>query len=285
MKVECSIIPQNKWSSFEAAYEDAVPVACDIAIQSFDELFKPKGIVFTDIMLWRKMFADVPTFQHLCFRYKNKVFSIILAIYGIEGANAAIMSEQEFDILIAECQKYNLTPCVFSVDVINKCPVLDGWHLLDALTKKPIDIEKFTDDNGKEVWSEWEYNNFGLTEVAKCLLHNGIGFQFIKWIDIMGFQPQLFFWSNNGSTKNYVIVRTIPAGVADEDYPINKRILEDLSDWNGYYAEIRVCSKWNTLDFQDTEIYRIASIFNPVVALEPIEEAIKSHKNIKLIDE
>ena len=262
-----------------------MPIACDIAMQSFEEIFKYQGITFTDIMLWWKLNGDVPSFQHLCFRYKNKVISIILAIYGVEGANAAIMSEQEFDALIAECRKYNLTPCVFPVDVVNKCPILDGWHMLDALTNTPIDIDEITDDKGLDVWSEWEYNNFGLTEVAKCLLHNGIGIPEIKWFDMMGYEPQLFFLTDNGATKNYVIVRTVPAGLADEEYTINKRILEELTDWKGYYVDIKVCSMWNDLDFQDMQIYRIAPIYQPNIIFEPIEEAIKNHKNIRLVDE
>ena len=127
MKIETCIVPQDKWSHFEESYENLVPDACDIAMQSFQELFESRGIQFTETMLWRKFYDDVPSFQHLCFRYKNKVISIILAIYGVEGTNAAIMSEKEFDALIAECRKNNLTPCVFPVDLVNKCPMLDGW--------------------------------------------------------------------------------------------------------------------------------------------------------------
>ena len=285
MKIDTCIVPQEKWNYFEESYENFVPIACDIAIRSLDEIFKPRGIVFTELMLWRKFYGDVPSFQHLCFRYKNKVFSIIMAIYGIEGADAAIMSEQEFDILLAECRKYNLTPCVFPVDVVNNCPLLDGWHLLDALTNTPIDIDEITDDRGQEVWSEWEYNNFGLTEVAKFLLQKGIDVPNMKWFDMLGYDPQMFFWTDNFAIKNYVIVRTVPAGHADEEYTIRKRILEDLPDWNGYYVDIKVCSMWNDLSFQDTAIYRIAPVYEPTITLEPIEEAIKNHKNIKLIDD
>ena len=145
MKVDTCIVPQDKWSRFEESYENNVPIACDIAMQALDEIFKSKGLVFTELMLWRKYCGDVPSFQHLCFRYKNKVISIILAMYGIDGANTAIMSEHEFDTLIAECRKYNLTPCVFHVDVVNKRPILDGWHMLDALTNTPVDIDEMTD--------------------------------------------------------------------------------------------------------------------------------------------
>ena len=285
MKIETYIVPQDKWSHFEESYENFVPDACDIAIRSFTELFEPRGIQFTEIMLWRKFYGDVPSFQHLCFRYKNKVFSIILAISGVEGTDAAIMSEHEFDTLIAECRKYNLTPCVFPVDIVNRCPILDGWHMLDALTNKPLDINEITDDQGLDVWSEWEFNNFGLTEVAKCLLQNGIGIPEMKWFDMLGYEPQLFFWTDNGTTKNYVIVRTVPAGLADEEYTIRRRVIEDLQEWNGYYVEIKVCSMWNDLDFQDMQICRIAPVYQPELSFEPIEEAITNHKNIRLIDE
>ena len=285
MKIETSIVPQDKWKYFEESYENFVPLACDIVTKSFNEKFQSREVRFTDIMLWRKFYSELPSFQHMCFRYKNKVFSIILAIYGVEGADAAIMSEYEFDTLITECRRYNLTPCVFPVDVVNKCPILDGWLMLDALTNTPIDIDEITDDQGQEVWSEWEYNNFGLTEVAKCLLNNGINIPEMKWYDMMGYEPQFFFWTDNGATKNYVIVRTVPAGFADEEYTISKRVLEELQEWNGYYVEIKVCSMWNDLSFQDTEICRIAPVYEPAITLEPIEEAIKNHKNIKLIDD
>ena len=136
-----------------------------------------------------------------------------------------------------------------------------------------------------EAWSEWEYNNFGPSEVAKCLLHNGIELSQTKWFDMIGYEPQMFFWADNGATKNYVIVRTVPAGHADEEYVIRKRVLEDLTDWNGYFVDIKVCSMWNDLDFQDKQIYRIAPVYQPEITFEPIEEAIKNHKNIKLIDD
>ena len=54
MKVDTCIVPQDKWSHFEVAYENNVPAACDIAMQALNEIFKPKGIIFTDIMLWMK---------------------------------------------------------------------------------------------------------------------------------------------------------------------------------------------------------------------------------------
>lgn len=285
MKVETCIVPQDKWSHYEESYESFVPIACNIAMRSLDVIFKSKNITFTEIMLWRKFDGDVPSFQHLCFRYKNKVISIILSIYGVEGANAAIMSEHEFDALIAECRKNNLTPCVFPVDVVNNRPILGGWHMLDALTNTPIDIDKITNDNGLDLWSDWEYNNFGLTEVAKCLLQNGIEFSEIKWFDMLGYEPQLFFWTDNGATKNYVIVRTVPAGLADIEYTIRKQVLEDLADWNGYYVEIKVCSQFNDLSFQDMSIYRIPPVYEPNIIFEPIEDAIKNHKNIRLVDE
>ncbi len=285
MKVDTCIVPQDKWSHFEESYENFVPDACEIAIQSFKEIFDSVGIRFTDLMLWRKFYGDIPTFQHLCFRYKNKIISIILAIYGVEGANAAIMSEHEFDHLIAECRKYNLTPCVFPVDVVNKCPILDGWHMLDALTKTPIDIDEITDEQGTDIWSEWEYNNYGVSEVVKKLYQSGINLFDIKWVDEMGYQPQVYFWTDNKETKNYVIVRTVPAGFADEEFTIDNNIFENLSDWNGYYADIRTCSMWNDLDFQETEVLRIAPYYEPIVNIEPIEEAIKNHKYIRLTDE
>jgi len=58
-----------------------------------------------------------------------------------------------------------------------------------------------------------------------------------------------------------------------------------LTDWNGYYVDIKVCSMWNDLDFQDMQILRVAPVYQPGIAFEPIEEAVKAHKNIKLIDD
>ena len=72
MKVDTCIVPQDKWSRFEESYENNVPIACDIAMQALDEIFKSKGLVFTELMLWRKYCGDVPSFQHLCFRYKEQ---------------------------------------------------------------------------------------------------------------------------------------------------------------------------------------------------------------------
>ena len=54
MKIETCIVPQDKWNHFEKSYENLVPDACDIAMQSFQELFEPRGIQFTETMLFRK---------------------------------------------------------------------------------------------------------------------------------------------------------------------------------------------------------------------------------------
>ena len=142
MEIETSIVPQEQWSRFADAYENLFGTAINVAIQSLREIFKPKDIEFTDLMLNRKLYSDVPSFNHLSFRYQNKVFAIIFSIYGIEGVDAAIMPEHEFDALVAECQKNNITPCVFPVDAVNERPIADGCHLLDALTKQPINIDE-----------------------------------------------------------------------------------------------------------------------------------------------
>lgn len=284
MEIETSIVPQEQWSRFADAYENLFGTAINVAIQSLREIFKPKDIEFTDLMLNRKLYSDVPSFNHLSFRYQNKVFAIIFSIYGIEGVDAAIMPEHEFDALVAECQKNNLTPCVFPVDAVNERPIADGCHLLDALTKQPINIDEVVDEQGKEVWSEWEYNIFGILEVVKCLQQYGINIPAVKWVDLLEYQPQLYFWTDDGATPNYVIIRTVPAGLADKEFFINKSIFDNLPDWNGYLADIRVCSQWNTLDFNDTEILRIAPVYRPGFALEPIEEAIKNHEYIKLVE-
>ena len=42
---------------------------------------------------------------------------------------------------------------------------------------------------------------------------------------------------------------------------------------------------WNDLNFQETEVLRIAPYYEPIVNIEPIEEAIKNHKYIRLTDE
>ena len=42
---------------------------------------------------------------------------------------------------------------------------------------------------------------------------------------------------------------------------------------------------WNDLDFQDMQIFRVAPVYQPEITFEPIEEAVKNHKNIILIDD
>jgi hypothetical protein len=212
------------------------------------------------------------------------VFSILFAYGGFPDNDSIYLSKQGIEKLIDEAQYYNFIPCI--CPITSGGPILDGWHMVNAITYDEIDVDELV-GYGNDVWSEWEYDNYGIKEVLSFLKENAETYGFTDTHPITNAigHPIACGWEDKEEKEYFAFVRTIPAGLYNEPYEISKSLLADLTDCTLYYVEIRVCSQWNTLDFNDMYIPRIAPIYKSKIVFEPWEEALKNHPNILIYDE
>ena len=260
------------------------PLKYEYVFNSFNILFQAKRIEFTDLVI-----SNFESYEHanqdLCFRYKDKVFSILFAYGCFVDDNNIYACKQDIERLVEEARCNNFIPCIFPIGEEGD-PILDGWHMINAITNERVDVEELAGD-GTDTWSEWEYDNFGLNAVIAYLKDNAVSLGVKEdTIASNSFRyPIMCLWDDNDGKSNLALIRTVPAGRADEPYEIYEDFLSDISEFTIFFANICVCSMWNDLSFQETEIHRIAPVYKPIISLEPLEEAIEKYEYIKLIKE
>jgi hypothetical protein len=209
--------------------------------------------------------------------------SIVIGLYWIEnGRGKLFVNPQYKDNLLGECQKYNLTPCIFVIDCANGDPLLNAPYLLDARTLEPLNLSELKEDNDG-VMSDWEINNIGI----QCAYHylNEQGVAKITYCDVIGITPQL--WFEKDGEKCYAFVRSIPAGLSKEKYHITTGNLNRFSESKGYFFNIQ----WNMVlgsdgEFQDKQMFREHNPWNLVHKLDfkPLEEAIAEYDFIEIVE-
>ena len=124
---------------------------------------------------WIKPFLTIPSFEHLSFAYKNQIFCVLINIYDESTQNFSL-TVKDVDLLIKECEKNNLVPCIFPVK-INSMQYPDlktlkvfkqGWNLIHAVTKTPIDVFSLGTDAPIPM-SQWELHDFAIQVVRNYI--------------------------------------------------------------------------------------------------------------------
>jgi hypothetical protein len=254
-----------------------------IAYDCLDNYFESLGMEYGHGWSWLQTNPQQISFQHLCISYKSYVLSIVIGLYWIEnGRGKLFVNPQYKDNLLGECQKYNLTPCIFVIDCANGDPLLNAPYLLDARTLEPLNLSELKEDNDG-VMSDWEINNIGI----QCAYHylNEQGVAKITYCDVIGITPQL--WFEKDGEKCYAFVRSIPAGLSKEKYHITTGNLNRFSESKGYFFNIQ----WNMVlgsdgEFQDKQMFREHNPWNLVHKLDfkPLEEAIAEYDFIEIVE-
>ena len=184
--------------------------------------------------------------------------------------------------MLRECQKYNLTPCIFVIDCAEGEPCCKEPYLLDARTQEVLDLTKIKEDNGG-VMSEWEINNIGIQCACDYLRKQGV--TSISYNDVIGIAPQI--WFEKDGENCYAFVRSIPAGLSKEKYHIKTGNLNLFSENKGYFFDVQ----WNMMlgnngDFQDKKLFRENNPWNLVHRLDfkPLNDAISEFDFIEIVE-
>ena len=206
-----------------------------LSIQTY---MKENGIDHPDFT-WLQADLLRPAFQHLCFRHRLDVYSILIAIQGLTTPYDAryIVSKQDYDNLLRESQRNNLIPCILPVSIDTKKPVEDGIHLIHAQTEQPIQLDNSV-RHDQVPMSAWEINSMGVQIVVQDLRKEGI--ERIQYCDVVGIEPQV--WFEKDGKNCYVIVRTTSAGKRNSTFEINKTLLARVADSDGYFADVQIAS-------------------------------------------
>jgi hypothetical protein len=236
--VKVSILDEKEWASFAGAYNGTLPMCYQTGGKSIQKFISSKGLTHPDFA-WLQSNLVRPSFQHLCFRYLSDVYSIIIAVHGFSSGGGKdddriIVSKQDYENLVRESKKNNLVPCFLPIAARPQLPMINGIHLIHAITGEIIQLGSRVNEL-RIPMSEWEINNMGIQTVTQYLIKENCKIN--SYCDVVGIEPQIWF-EKEGKTS-YVIVRSIPIGKRKEKFRINKNLLLKLVDYDGYFADVQ----------------------------------------------
>ncbi len=290
-------VGENEWGKYGQVYQEFLPKALQIAGSHIQKYISDNGISMPEFS-WIQTQLLHPAFQHLCFRMGSQVYSILIAIHGFRSNNGqeddnVVVFKREYDNLLTECQKHDLTPCIFPVAARPGVPMLEEPYLIHAMTGEYIRLERTTSEENVPM-SEWEINSMGIQTVVNYLRQQNL--KILSYCDVVGIEPQIWFEKNG--KMSYVIVRSIPIGKRKIEFPVNNNLLLRLSDYDGYFADVQFSSSSPILKDEngnlvplskrdgdeDIWMWRGDGFYCNFTGLQEIERAIASNEFIKVYE-
>jgi hypothetical protein len=200
-----------------------------IAVRTLQEQFglHPGGHDRATGFTWIKVEVTWPSFDHLTFGYRNKVFSILV---DLVAAGQSSLSQREISRCTDAARESDLVPCVFSIDAASMRPVAEGWNLRSLLDGRPVDPVQLADGR-PTLMSEWELRNFAIQVVRNHIQSAGTG-RVGQHCDVVGIDPQVWFEDASGRTC-WIIVRHCRRY---EDHP-----KEEFAGFAASNAQLQAC--------------------------------------------
>ncbi len=181
---------------------------------------------------WLRTDIISPTFDSMNFRYKNRVFSVLLELV-IPVAKDAMMTKttrQAKELQIKICKENDMIPCLFIVDVEQMKPLKGGWNLTNTDTGEIVIPEDIADDSPRQV-SPWELMNWGISIVMDNLRKEGN--KILSFTDAPDIMPQLWFEDRDGDKCWVQVVVNKPMEVADFSGT-------EIAEHKGYVAGVMI---------------------------------------------
>lgn len=281
--IKIAKVDDNEWGTYANAYQEFLPTAMQIAGQVIQDYINERGFQFPDFTWIKTDLMAYPSFHHISFRYGAQVYAILIAIHGFQTPDGneddrIVVSKREYENLIHESEKHNLIPCIIPIAARPQLPMIRNTHIINAVSEEPIVL-------GEPCYgvamSEWEIYNMGISQVLDYLSKQG--YKIHKYCDVVGIDPQIWF-DKDGKTS-YVIVRSIPIGLRDEDFVIHKDLLLKTSDYDGYFADLQFANEHNNGDFEDIILWRGEGFWGNFTGLQEIEKAIANNPFIKVSED
>lgn len=295
--IKITVVDKGQWPQYGEAYFENLPQALQIAGSTIQGYIESAGLAHPEFT-WLQTSPINPSFQHICFRHRSDVYSILIAIHGFQSHDGndddgIIVSKQDYDNLLTEAEKNNLIPCIAPVALCAQIPMLNGLNLVNAITGRPVALNNRV--GSKQVsMSAWEINSMGVQFVIQQLREQNLKVN--SYCDVVGIEPQIFF-EEDGKTS-YVIVRSIPIGKKAEKFLIHKGLLAQLANCQGYFADVQFASSSPILKdengrivplskrdtYGDVWMWRGDGFYCNFTGLQKIEDAISNNSFIEVRD-
>ena len=241
-------------------------------INSINNYFSSKEDIYFH---WLQSLAIPPFCQHMCFKYKSLVISIYIT--PVDG-DVIYVSREELDYCEPFRKENNLTTALIPVSLDTLMPIKDGV-ILDPQTLQPMDLEAINIENEVEMMSPWEMSAMSWFDVCECLNQNG--YQFLQITNVPGLYPQIVAQSPEGEVC-YVIVHGVAIGNKDTEQTLEIHLYSQCKEIKGYFVYLWYSNIWNTLDFNETWLFRQGGQLRSNIELVPLSEVNSKYPNIHL---
>jgi hypothetical protein len=208
---------------------------------------------------WVKTELTYPSFSHLTFAFKNKIFAIVIELIDNSGST---FNKQQQENLLNACSENNLIPCLFKINVkenpnwliidgdddIELKPIEKGWNLYDANNnEKIIPVNLSTEE--PTLMSNWELSNYAIQVVISDLEKTSN--QILSFCDLLEINPQIWFKDKDGNV-GWVIVKCHHPNFNYEleDWMGIQNNIKSLMPFNGYFASV----KFESMNSKSTSI-------------------------------
>lgn len=226
-----SYVEPNEYG-WETIYKECLPKAAIHAVSIIDDYFHSNGIN-SHKFKWIQCKFREPYFQHLCFSYENKIYSVLIELLDSEYGNLIFKS----DILkqLQVCTNNNLIPCIIPLWNDNFSSPLEQIPLIDSQKRQIVYFNK-----GEDVMiGRWEMEYMAVNYVSERIKE--YGGEIIKKSDIPDICPQIWFKDKDGKIS-YIYLKVFPKNERVNGFKLDVKLLQTLVKYNGYYAEVTFTS-------------------------------------------
>lgn len=248
-------------------YESKLPSALRSAGYTIQQYFKSKGYGFPDFR-WIQTSLIRPSFQHLCFGFKNQVYSVLIAL--MQPDKQLLISSQDVENQIRECRSNNIIASIIVLNSNSFRPVLSpgGFPLMStyALEKKNVDIDPFNMNLTEKIeMSPWEIHSIGVQIVREDIENDGG--KICSYTDVLGIYPNI--WFEKDHIQSPVFVSVSGYGRKDETKPLtlDLRMRTRLSAHKCFKAEVSV----ENVDDPSKPLYRGDPVSVDYDGIEPFD--------------
>ena len=218
-------------------YMDNLQNACAMAARFISSYFNRMKTSIKEFR-WFQTTPQYPAFQHLGFRYKNQVYSVLIAMVDKDGG---LMVDGQFVELQKEaCKEFNMIPCMILLKgnaimtLFPSAPFpLVSTHYLEGknedVSPHAMDMEKRTE------MSKWEINSIGIWEVRNRLVNEKA--EILSYCDYIGVSPSI--WYEKEGKKNMVYMKVFGPDGMIGTFPteMSPRQKRQFAQFGCYYAE------------------------------------------------
>lgn len=222
-----------------------LPTALQSAGWTIQKYFKDEGFDMP-VFRWIQTTLQMPAFQHLCFGFKNLVYSVLIVI--LKSDRSLMFDEKDVRNQLRECKANNLIPCIIMLNDNTFRPVLQSfsfplmstYKLIANAKEQPVKPGFFNTAEDVEM-SPWEINSFGIQVVRDDVEKSGG--KILSYSDVISVHPNIWFEKEGRRAMVFVEVH---AGTQFNTEPVvmSPKSKAKLRIYDCYKAEVKLGWDW-----------------------------------------